>query len=72
MNCHECAQVEVDRPAVAICRYCSVGLCKQHLVEMHRSPTKPLYTCLHRPGRGFDTRAAETEGSRSPARHRAA
>ena len=72
MNCREQAGAEVDRPAVALCRHCPVGLCKDHLVEMHRSPAKPLYTCLHRPERGFDLLPVGSEGARSTVPHRAA
>ena len=72
MNCHECARAEVERSAVALCRHCSVGLCKDHLVEMLSSPTKPFYTCLHRPEQGFDTVPAESKGPQSTTPHRAA
>jgi hypothetical protein len=33
MHCYVCAEQEVARPAVAICRDCSAGLCLEHLRE---------------------------------------
>jgi hypothetical protein len=33
MLCHSCAEQGVDRPAVALCRSCSAGLCMEHLRE---------------------------------------
>jgi hypothetical protein len=33
MHCYPCAEQGVDRPAVAICRSCSAGLCLEHLRE---------------------------------------
>lgn len=72
MNCHESARGEVERRPVAICGYCSVGLCKDHRDEMHRSPTMPLYTCLHQPEQGLDTLTGEAKGSRSSVPHLAA
>ena len=49
MNCHECTIDGVEAPAVAICRFCMVGLCKHHLVESFRGTTIPQYSCNHRP-----------------------
>ena len=72
MDCHECAQVEVDRPAVATCRYGSIGLCKEHLVETYRSPMVPLYTCLHHPEQGSGRSAAGPRTLEAPTLHRAA
>ncbi len=72
MDCHECAHAHVERPAVALCRYCSVGLCEEHLVEMHTPAAKLLFTCLHQPERGLETLMAGTRDSRPPTHHRAA
>jgi len=33
MYCYVCAEHGVDRPAVALCRSCSAGLCVEHLRE---------------------------------------
>jgi hypothetical protein len=33
MHCYVCAEQEVERPAVALCRTCSAGLCLEHLRE---------------------------------------
>jgi hypothetical protein len=33
MHCYVCAEEEVDRPAVALCRSCSAGLCLEHVRE---------------------------------------
>ena len=42
MTCHECAKSARDESAVAVCKFCMVGLCKSHLVELHRRPpTQP-------------------------------
>ena len=72
MNCQEHARAEDERLAVALGRYCSVGLCKKHLVEVHRPPAKPPYTCLRQPERAFDTLATGSRGSRCQVPHRAA
>lgn len=50
MTCHECLLAGTDRQAVAICKFCLVGLCKEHLVESYRQPVAvPQYACKHRP-----------------------
>lgn len=50
MLCHECAMSGSDAAAVGVCRFCFVGLCKRHLVDLFRdSPTAPQYACGHRP-----------------------
>lgn len=33
MNCYECSKSGAAKPAVAICRSCSAGLCLEHLRE---------------------------------------
>jgi hypothetical protein len=33
MHCYVCAEQGVEQPAVALCRSCSAGLCRQHLRE---------------------------------------
>ena len=53
MDCHECARTGTARAAVAICRFCSVGLCKGHLVAAFHSRTIPQYGCDHHPERPF-------------------
>lgn len=51
MNCHECARDGLDVPAVSECRFCFVGLCKDHLVaSLHGQPV-PQYGCAHHPER---------------------
>jgi hypothetical protein len=54
MTCHECARRSLATPAVGQCRFCCVGLCKDHLVESLRSDVVPQYACRHRPERPFD------------------
>ena len=54
MYCHECARDGLKRVAVSVCRYCSVALCKDHLVAAFRS--QRLYTCDHHPERPFAPR----------------
>jgi hypothetical protein len=50
MLCHECWMRGEEAPAVALCRHCSVGLCKEHLVEAYRHPAASLIpSCRHRP-----------------------
>ena len=49
MLCHECARGGTSRPAVAHCRFCFVGLCKPHLVDLFRSQLVPQYRCQHHP-----------------------
>lgn len=55
MNCHECARVGRDVAAVSGCRFCKVGLCKDHLVASFQSATVPQYGCEHHPERPFHT-----------------
>ncbi len=64
MHCHECARDGNERPALAHCRFCLVGLCKEHLVESFRSELVPRYACRHRPelpfpGASLDVRREE-------------
>ena len=71
MNCHECARVGRESPAVATCQYCSVGLCKQHLVDSLRSTTAPLYTCEHQPQRAFRAAPVGSDVERATTGHQA-
>lgn len=51
MVCHECLMAGERRVAVALCPHCLVGLCKEHLVALHRAPVGGLVpTCSHQPG----------------------
>jgi hypothetical protein len=55
------------KAAVALCKFCSVGLCKEHLMELYRRPvTVPQYTCHHDPA-GRPNRPLEIESK--PGRH---
>ena len=49
MLCHECARSRAEASAVGQCRFCSVGLCKDHLVASFRSGVAPQYWCEHHP-----------------------
>ena len=50
MDCHECAIVGKERPAVALCRFCSVALCLDHLAEaVCDASSVPQYACRHVP-----------------------
>ena len=50
MDCHECAVVGKERPAVALCRFCSVALCLDHLAEaVCDASSVPQYACRHVP-----------------------
>jgi hypothetical protein len=36
--------------ATALCRFCFIALCKEHLIELYREPpTFPQFTCRHAP-----------------------
>lgn len=39
MHCHECARGMIEEVAVGHCRFCLVGLCKNHLVDSFRGPS---------------------------------
>jgi hypothetical protein len=49
MHCYVCAEEGVDRPAVALCRACSAGLCLDHLREAaaHFASDHILASCQH-------------------------
>ena len=50
MICHECSREGAERAAVAVCKFCMVGLCKPHLVESYKQPpAAPQYSCRHQP-----------------------
>lgn len=51
MTCHECSRDGTQCPAVAVCKYCCVGLCKAHLMESYRQRPSPQYACNHQPDR---------------------
>ncbi len=61
MLCHECARVGRPEPAVGACRFCSVGLCKPHLVASFESEIQPQYACDHHPDRPFETMRTPAE-----------
>jgi hypothetical protein len=70
MNCHECARVNIERPAVGLCRFCFVGLCKAHLVAAFHSDVIPQYGCHHDPDRGFAPARQADRFSAQPAHPR--
>jgi hypothetical protein len=49
MLCYSCAEQAVDRPAVALCRSCSAGLCMEHLraTASHLASSHVLDACQH-------------------------
>jgi hypothetical protein len=50
MICHECLMAGTHQIATALCRFCFVALCKEHLIELFREPpTFPQYACRHAP-----------------------
>ena len=53
MICHECAREGLTAAAVSHCRFCFVGLCKDHLVAAFHGETVPQYGCDHHPERAF-------------------
>ncbi len=72
MDCHECARTGTERTAVAVCRFCSVALCKDHLVAAFHSRTIPQYGCQHHPERPFSPVIAAIPAASPPRTHRAA
>ena len=70
MICHECARDGLTAAAIGHCRFCLVGLCKDHLVASFRGATVPQYGCEHHPERAFET--GSREGSRPAPVHAAA
>jgi len=63
MMCHECARTGRRVAAVSACRFCQVGLCKDHLVASFQGATVPQCGCEHHPERPFH--AAARDGDRS-------
>lgn len=49
MNCYVCDKLKAQRPAVAICPSCSVGLCAQHLhaADVSRTNAGSWGSCGH-------------------------
>jgi hypothetical protein len=46
--CQECARRGVERPAVALCPGCAIGLCARHLAEEEaRGGGLPRFGCHH-------------------------
>jgi hypothetical protein len=67
MICHECAAAAAEQPAVALCRFCLVALCKPHLVELYRDAhTFPQFACRHQPARPFEVDQSGQPGHRAP------
>jgi hypothetical protein len=67
--CHECARRSIATPGLGQCRFCLVGLCKDHLVEALRSDVVPRYACNHRPDLPFDGQPAPKVGRRARMPH---
>jgi len=63
--CHECARQSIATPDLGQCRFCLVGLCKDHLVEAFRSDVVPQYACNHRPDLPFDGQPSQKVGRRA-------
>ncbi len=40
MNCFDCLQDEITKPAVAICHHCGAGICPKHSAEKKVSVSK--------------------------------
>ena len=62
MLCYPCAQQGIDRPAVALCRSCTAGLCMEHLraTASHLASGHILDSCHH------DTWTATTRPAGAP------
>jgi hypothetical protein len=63
MRCHECARGMIEEVAVGQCRFCLVGLCKNHLVDSFRGAVVPRYACEHRPELAYADRPDQRGGS---------
>ena len=59
MICHECAREGLTAAAISHCRFCFVGLCKDHLVASFHGDTVPQYGCDHHPERAFTRQPRE-------------
>jgi hypothetical protein len=57
MICHECARDGLPTAAVRHCRFCFVGLRKDHLVASFHGDTVTQYGCDHHPERAFTPQA---------------
>ena len=55
MICHECAREGLTAAPIGRCRFCLVGLCKDHQVAFFRGATVPQYGSEHHPERAFET-----------------
>lgn len=64
MLCHECARRSIEAPAIGLCRFCLVGLCKEDLIAAFRSAAVPQYGCDHHPERPFADPDRAPGGSR--------
>ena len=53
MKCYMCALEGREQEAMAICKFCNVALCHEHLVqESEANSATPKYSCTHpRPSR---------------------
>ena len=49
MLCYSCAEEGIDRPAVALCRSCTAGLCMDHLraTASHLASSHMFDGCHH-------------------------
>lgn len=47
MHCYMCAIEGTQQNAVATCKFCSVGLCLEHVAEDYAEPYPMRYTCNH-------------------------
>jgi hypothetical protein len=70
MICHECARAGLTAVAIGHCRFCFVGLCKDHLVASFCGATVPQYGCDHHPELAFAPQPRE--GARPGPVHTAA
>jgi hypothetical protein len=59
MICHECVREGLTAAAISHCRFCFVGLCKDHLVASFRGGTVPQYGCDHHPEQAFTPQPLE-------------
>lgn len=60
MICHECAREGLTVTATSQCRFCLVGLCKDHLVASLHGAAVPQYSCEHHPEQAFASPAQES------------
>jgi hypothetical protein len=67
MNCYICDSQQHEVPAVAICQYCGIALCRDHLDEDLLAPRTQDLTrrgCMHSPVHSAHVRRGRVPSAR--------